>query len=130
MAEIMNTTPIRSTTAWLFALLTCWGGQAMASTPVEKVVCTQLPRSQWMTEQQARAAFDAPRYLLVRFKISRGNCHEFYAVEKDGTVVEAYRHPVTGQTVRLTRVAPPTSAALQTQPTGPSEVSGTLPAGR
>ncbi|MDG5975984.1 hypothetical protein H010_12009 [Hydrogenophaga taeniospiralis CCUG 15921] len=129
MAQIMNTTtPIRSTTVWLFALLAGWGGLAMASTPTEKVVCTQLPRSQWMSEQQARAAFDAPRYLLVRFKISRGNCHEFYAVEKDGTVVEAYRHPVTGETVRLTRVPPPTPVAPQ--PTGQPEASGTPPAGR
>lgn len=127
---MINTTPLRAATAWLVALLACWGGQAMASTPTEKVVCTQLPRSQWMSEQQARAAFDAPRYLLVRFKISRGNCHEFYAVEKDGTVVEAYRHPVTGETVRLTRVPPPTSVGPQPQSTGQPEASGTLPTGR
>lgn len=123
-----TTTPIRAITAWLFALLAGWAGHAMASMPSEKVVCTQLPRSHWMSEQQARAAFDAPRYLLVRFKISRGNCHEFYAVEKDGTVVEAYRHPVTGETVRLTRVPPPTPAGPQ--PTGQPEASGTPPTGR
>lgn len=127
---MINTTPLRATTAWLIALAAAWGGHAMASTPAEKVVCTQLPRSQWMSEQQARAAFDAPRYLLVRFKISRGNCHEFYAVEKDGTVVEAYRHPVTGETVRLTRVPPPMPATPQPQPTVQPEASGTLPASR
>ena len=79
---------------------------ALASTTAEKVVCTDLPRSQWMSEQQARTLFNASSYLLVKFKISKGRCHEFYAVERDGTVVEAYVHPVTGKTVRMTRVPP------------------------
>jgi hypothetical protein len=78
-----------------------------ASTPVEKVVCTQAPRSQWLTEAQARAAFNASAYVLVRFKVSGGNCHEFYAIDSHGGVVEAYQHPVTGETVRSTRIAPP-----------------------
>ena len=59
-----------------------------------------------MTEQQARAQFKASSYMLVKFKVSKGRCHEFYAVEHDGTVVEAYVHPVTGKTVRITRVPP------------------------
>ena len=93
------------------ALVTCWllavaSGSTLASTPNEKVVCTDLPRSQWMSEQQARTLFNAPSYLLVKFKVSKGRCHEFYAVERDGTVVEAYVHPVTGKTVRMTRVPP------------------------
>ncbi len=79
---------------------------ALASTPVEKVVCTDLPPARWMSEQQARTLFKASSYMLVKFKVSKGRCHEFYAVEHDGTVVEAYVHPVTGKTVRLTRVPP------------------------
>ena len=86
---------------WVTAL---W---AHASPPQEKVVCTDAPRSTWMTQQQAHAVFHAERYLLVKFKVSRGNCHEFYAVDAQGTVVEAYLHPVTGETVRLTRVPAP-----------------------
>ncbi|HEX5783998.1 PepSY domain-containing protein [Hydrogenophaga soli] len=77
---------------------------ALASQPTQQVVCTQAPPSTWMNEAQAREAFQADQYLLVKFKVSKGHCHEFYAVAHDGSVVEAYRHPVTGQTVRLTRL--------------------------
>lgn len=88
----------------------CWlaiaSGPILASTPNEKVICTDLPPSQWMSEQQARTLFKASSYMLVKFKVSKGRCHEFYAVEHDGTVVEAYVHPVTGKTVRITRVPP------------------------
>lgn len=80
-----------------------------ASPPTEKVVCTDAPRAQWMSEQQARAIFDAPKYSLVRFKVSRGNCHEFYAVSANGDVVEAYLHPITGVIVRQTRIPAPSS---------------------
>lgn len=88
----------------------CWAlsPAAHASSPTEKVVCTQAPRHTWLSEQQARAAFNDSAYVLVRFKVSRGNCHEFYAIEPSGTVVETYQHPVTGKAVRTTRIAPPT----------------------
>ncbi|MDY0105843.1 MAG: PepSY domain-containing protein [Giesbergeria sp.] len=75
-----------------------------ASAPTEKVVCTDTPRSQWMSEARAREIFGASRYVAVKFKISKGNCHEFYAVDAQGGVVEAYLHPVTGQEVRATRI--------------------------
>lgn len=87
---------------------------AHASPPQEKVVCTDAPRSTWMTQQQAHKVFQAERYLLVKFKVSRGNCHEFYAVDALGTVVEAYLHPVTGETVRLTRLPAPATDAHTT----------------
>ena len=79
-----------------------------ASSPTEKVFCTHAPRSQWMSEAKAHEIFGASRYVVVKFKISKGNCHEFYAVDAQGGVVEAYLHPVTGQEVRATRFpAPP-----------------------
>lgn len=93
--------------AVLLTLLAWSAGSAQASAPTEKVVCTDQPRSQWMSEQQARKPFKAADYMLVKFKISRGNCHEFYAVAHDGTVVEAYVHPITGEVVRMTRIQPP-----------------------
>lgn len=96
---------IRHTALWCMA--TALAGAAWASTPGEKVVCTDAPRSAWLNEAQARSLFDAQRYVLVRFKVSRGNCHEFYAIEPSGAVVESYQHPVTGQTVRSTRIPPP-----------------------
>ena len=75
-----------------------------ASAPTEKVVCTDAPRSQWMSEARAREIFGASRFVVVKFKVSKGNCHEFYAVDAQGGVVEAYLHPVTGQEVRATRI--------------------------
>ena len=90
------------------ALLVGSSGSTQASTPGEKVVCTELPRSQWLSEAQARERFKASTYLLVKFKVSRGNCHEFYAIEHGGGIVEAYQHPVTGDMVRMTRLPPHT----------------------
>lgn len=95
----------------LCGLVMTLSGTAWASTPVEKVVCTDAPRSAWLSEEQARAVFQASRYVLVKFKISHGNCHEFYAIEPGGAVVEAYQHPVTGATVRMTRIPAPTPPA-------------------
>lgn len=80
-----------------------------ASSPTEKVFCTHAPRSQWMSEAQAREIFGAAHYVVVKFKISRGNCHEFYAVDAQGGVVEAYLHPVTGQEIRATRFPAPST---------------------
>jgi hypothetical protein len=92
---------------WALCLLALTAPMATwASTPIEKVVCTQAPRSQWLSETQARTAFNANAYVLVRFKISRGNCHEFYAIDAQGGIVEAYQHPVTGESLRTTRIAP------------------------
>lgn len=95
--------------AALCALVLAGPTASWASTPVEKVVCTQAPRSEWLSEAQARTAFNASAYVLVRFKVSGGNCHEFYAIDAQGGVVEAYQHPVTGESVRTTRIAPPSS---------------------
>ena len=97
------------------AALLCCGAvlaavPAQASSTAEKVFCTDAPRAQWMSEAQARERFRAQDYVLVKFKISSGNCHEFYAVDAQGTVVESYLHPITGQTVRSTRVPAPKPA--------------------
>lgn len=73
-----------------------------------KIFCTNAPRSQWTTEAQAREQFKASEYVLVKYKVSSGNCHEFYAVDAQGTVVESYLHPITGKTVRSTRMPAPT----------------------
>ena len=82
---------------------------AIASTPAEKIVCTSAPSVQWMSETQARELFRASTYVLVKFKVSRGNCYEFYAIDHDGSVVEAYLNPVNGQLVRNTRLPNPDS---------------------
>jgi hypothetical protein len=94
------------------AVLLCCGTllvsvPAQASAAKEKVFCTNLPRAQWISEAQARERFRAQDYVLVKYKVSSGNCHEFYAVNAQGTVVESYLHPITGETVRSTRVPAP-----------------------
>lgn len=94
------------------------GPSAWASTPQEKVFCTDAPRSQWLSEAKARDLFGASRYVLVQYKVSKGNCHEFYAVDAQGTVVEAYMHPVTGETIRSTRI-PADAAPAPRTPTRP-----------
>lgn len=87
------------------ALLLTGSGFAWGSSPAEKVICTQAPRSAWISEAQVRAAFGTEDFSLVKFKISRGNCYEFYAIANDGSVVEAYYDPTTGERVRYNRVA-------------------------
>ena len=76
----------------------------LASSPAEKLVCTKSPRGEWMSEAKVREIFGDKRYALVKFKVSRGNCYEFYAVDNDGSIVEAYYHPITGDQLRFNRV--------------------------
>lgn len=80
-------------------------GAVHASPPTEKLVCTSAARSAWMPEAKIREAFGDKAYALVKFKVSRGNCYEFYAVHQDGSIVEAYYHPVSGEVMRFNRVS-------------------------
>jgi hypothetical protein len=89
---------------------------AWASPPAEKMVCTDAPRSAWMSEQKARDLFKAADYALVQFSVSRGNCYEFYAIDRQNNVVEAYMNPITGQMERKTHIAPPAPAAPDHSP--------------
>ena len=76
---------------------------AAASAPGERVTCTVEPRSRWISEADVKRLFGVEKYALVKFKVSRTNCYEFYAVGRDGGVVEAYYHPVTGRLVKESR---------------------------
>ena len=87
-----------------FAGITVSGG-AWASSPAEKLICTESPRGEWMSEAKIREIFGDSHYALVKFKVSRGNCYEFYAVGNDGSIVEAYYHPVSGERLRFNRVS-------------------------
>jgi hypothetical protein len=79
-------------------------GLAQASPPAEKISCTQAPRSAWLPEARIREIFGEKDFTVVKLKVSRGNCYEFYAVHHDGSVVEAYYQPVSGKVVRYNRV--------------------------
>ena len=87
-----------------FALLVTGAGIAHASTPAEKIICTQAPRSEWLPEAKIKEIFDVKRFTMAKLKISRGNCYEFYAVHPDGSIVEAYYDPVSGKEVRYNRI--------------------------
>jgi hypothetical protein len=76
---------------------------AQASGPVESLVCTSKPRTSWVGEKRIRQAFGESAYAKVFFKVTKGNCYEFYAIGKDGSVVEAYYDPVSMQPVRISR---------------------------
>lgn len=89
---------------------------AHASSPGEKVVCSNPgERASWMPEARIREIFGEKDFTQVKLKISRGSCYEFYAVHKDGSIVEAYYHPISGQVMRYNRVeARPGSVTYKT----------------
>ena len=93
---------------------------AEASTPAEKIVCTQEPRSSWLPETKIREIFGEERFALAKLKVSRGNCYEFYAVEKNGAVVEAYYHPVSGEVARYNRAM--TASEYESRSTAPASI--------
>ena len=86
------------------ALLITGTGIAHSSSPTEKIICTQAPRSEWLPEAKIKEIFDVKRFTMAKLKISRGNCYEFYAVHSDGSIVEAYYDPVSGKEVRYNRI--------------------------
>lgn len=81
-------------------LAACGSSAVQASTPGERIVCTTLPGQTWMGEERIKAVFGASDYLRADLKMSKTNCYEFYAIKKNGDIVEAYYHPVTGELVR------------------------------
>jgi hypothetical protein len=89
-----------------------------ASTPAEQVRCTSEPRSKWMTEEQIKKLFGVDQFAVVKFKVSRTNCYEFYAVTHNGQIIEAYYHPVSGKLVKETRIQP--AAEPQSPPAVPN----------
>jgi hypothetical protein len=98
--------------------------KTQASPPKEVIRCTEAPKSTWVSEQKIREIFGEKDYAIVKFKISRTNCYEFYAVAKDNSVVEAYYDPVSGKQVRYQRVSiapessnPPSTTSSAALPT-------------
>jgi hypothetical protein len=78
----------------------------LASELKEQVKCTSEPQSKWMSEAKIRRIFGADKYLVVKFKVSRTNCYEFYAIAHSGQIVEAYYHPISGALVKEERMTP------------------------
>ncbi len=80
------------------------GQAAHASHPKDFLQCSSAARTTWVGEAKIRAVFEEKKYAKVFFKISRGNCYEFYAIGKDNSIVEAYYDPVTTESLRFSRV--------------------------
>ena len=93
------------------ALAVFGAGAAQASSPKERVVCTTQAGQTWLGEKKIRAIFGVDDYMQVNFKVSKTNCYEFYAIRKNGDVVEAYYHPVTGELVKRNVIAVAPDAA-------------------
>lgn len=51
--------------------------------------CEAHPKSEWKTEAQARAKFEAEGYKIKKFKVA-GNCYEIYGFTKEGKKAEIY----------------------------------------
>ena len=104
----------------VFLILTLLTGAALASPPVEKIICADPAiRSNWMSEQAIRKIFSDREYALAKLKISRGGCYEFYAVQHDGSIVEAYYNPISGELVRYNKIKTASNnIAYETKTTG------------
>jgi hypothetical protein len=75
-------------------------GVVHASAPKERIVCVSPPGEPWLGEKKIKEIFGVRDYVMVDFKVSRTNCYEFYAIRKNGDIVEAYYHPISGELVR------------------------------
>ncbi len=51
--------------------------------------CPKYPKSEWMTEGEARAKIEEQGYKISKFKVD-GNCYEIYGTNKEGNRAEVY----------------------------------------
>lgn len=60
-----------------------------ASTAFAGANCEKHPKSEWMSEADAKAKIEAQGYNIKKFKVD-GNCYEIYGTTKDGKKAEIY----------------------------------------
>ena len=72
------------TTAILGLALAGFAGAATAAANCEK-----HPKSEWMSEQDARAKIEGQGYKIRKFKVD-GNCYEIYGTNSAGKKAEIY----------------------------------------
>ena len=51
--------------------------------------CPKYPKSEWMSEADAKARIAAQGYKISKFKVD-DNCYEIYGTNKEGKKVEIY----------------------------------------
>ena len=62
-------------------------------------LCTQEPKSHWLSEAEMRLLAEFRGYKISTFKIAHNSCYEIYGY-KSGHMVEAYFNPITSKLVR------------------------------
>jgi hypothetical protein len=73
---------------------------AFVSAPVfAKANCKAYPKSEWMSEADAKAKIEAQGYTIAKFKVD-GNCYEIYGRNKAGKKVEIYYDAKTLEPVK------------------------------
>ncbi|HEY4168002.1 MAG TPA: PepSY domain-containing protein [Reyranella sp.] len=61
--------------------------------------CEANPKTEWMSEADAKAKLMAQGYKIDKFKVD-GNCYEIYGSNKDGKKVEIYFDTKTLEVVK------------------------------
>ena len=51
--------------------------------------CPKHPKSEWMSQADAKAKIEAQGYKIRKFKVD-GNCYEIYGTNKEGKKAEVY----------------------------------------
>lgn len=51
--------------------------------------CPKYPKSEWMSQAEARQKIEAEGYKISKFKVD-GNCYEIYGTNKEGKRAEVY----------------------------------------
>lgn len=64
-----------------------------------KADCKAYPKSEWMSEADAKAKIQAQGYTIAKFKVD-GNCYEIYGKNKEGKKVEIYYDAKTLEPVK------------------------------
>ena len=73
---------------------------AFVSTPAfAKANCKAYPKSEWMSEADAKAKIEAQGFTISKFKVD-GNCYEIYGKNKAGKKVEIYYDAKTLEPVK------------------------------
>jgi hypothetical protein len=73
-------------------------GTAPAFADDDAADCGDAPRSQWMSEDAAKAKLKDLGYDVRRIKPEK-SCYEAYAFDKAGAKVEVFLHPISGEVV-------------------------------
>ncbi len=80
------------------AAIAATAGAALPALASEDAACGDAPRSQWLSEDAAKAKAAEQKYDVRRLKVEDG-CYEAYAIGPDGARVEVYLDPVTGEVI-------------------------------